>query len=249
MNLAVLGLAHRLLGEFGAAARCYGRAQARYREIGDRVGESDILRGLAEVHCDSGRPATALELARGSQRVAREFSHDTQLARVHPLLARIHFQRGDLAAVDVDSRRALDLAHRIGSRNLVAEALLCRALVHRSAGAPGRGRGCAQEALDITRKAGYRLHEGRALTASAAVALAAGDPDRALQDAQEALSVHQETGHRPGEARTRVVLAAARQLAGGAGAARSERAHATRLCAELGLPQVSEPDASGWLPW
>ena len=244
LSTAILGLVHRLRGEFGPALRCYAHCLSRYREFGDPAGESTALRGLAEVHCDTGGSVAALELAGAALRLAREIGHDLEEAEALPVLARIHHQRGDLPAADRDSGRALALARRIGNRVLTADSLLGRALVHRSAGAYPPAFGCLDEALRIARAGALRLVEGRTLTTSAVIALAAGDLERAVDDGERALAIHRETGHRPGEAATHALLGQARHRGGAGPAARDHDRHARRLLAGMGV-QLGPAGPSG----
>jgi DNA-binding SARP family transcriptional activator/tetratricopeptide (TPR) repeat protein len=234
-NLAILGMVHRLLGEFGPALRWYSRALSRYREISDPVGEAIALRGLAEIYCDTGQLTAALELSRASLRLAREIGHDIEEAETLLALALVHQRRSDPPAADRDSRQALALARAMSNRRLVAESLLCRVLVYRSAGGHGAADTCLREALQIARIAPYRLLEGRALTASAATALAAGALARAVRDGEEALAIHRETGHRPGAAATHAVLGQASRRAGATAAAADHDRRARALYAWMGL--------------
>jgi tetratricopeptide (TPR) repeat protein len=123
----------------------------------------------------------------------------------------------------------------MSNRRLVAESLLCRVRVYRSAGGHGAADTCLREALQIARIAPYRLLEGRALTASAATALAAGDLARAVRDGEEALAIHRETGHRPGAAATHAVLGQASRRAGATAAAADHDRRARALYAWMGL--------------
>lgn len=243
-NSAILGLVHRLQGEFGAALRWYSRALSRYREIGDPGGEALALRGLAEIHCDTGALPAALELGQASLRLARAIGHDIEEAETLPVLALIHQLRSDSDAADRDSRQALALARRVDNRRLVAESLLCRALVDRSAGRHRAAEACLRDALQIARTSSYRLLAGRVLTTSAETALTAGDLARALRDGEEALAVHQETGHLPGAAATHVVLGQARRRAGANTAAAADHDRQARaLYARMGLSAASVPGA------
>ncbi|MDP9351437.1 MAG: transcriptional regulator, partial [Chloroflexota bacterium] len=53
------GAAHRRLGGFDQALRCYERARDLYGELGSRAGQARALRGLAEVYLDTVQPAQA----------------------------------------------------------------------------------------------------------------------------------------------------------------------------------------------
>jgi tetratricopeptide (TPR) repeat protein len=234
-GLAILGIVHRLLGEFGPALRWTCRALSRYREIRDPSGEAIALRGLAEIHCDTGQPATALELSRASLQLARDIGHDVEEAETLLVLAQIHQQRSDPRAADRDSRQALALARRMSNSRLVAETLLCRVLVHHAAGEDRAAATCLQEALTIARAGSLRLLEGRALTAAATTALADGDLIRAARDGEQALAIHRATGHRPGAAVTHALLGRASHLAGDAAAAAEDR-RGRALTARMGLP-------------
>jgi DNA-binding SARP family transcriptional activator len=239
-NLAILGMVHRLLGEFGPGLRWYSRALSRYREIGDPVGEAIALRGLAEIHCDTGQLAVALDLCQASLRLAREIGHDVEETETLLVLAQIRQLLPDPPGADRDSRQALALARRMGNRRMVAESLLCRGLVHRAAGRHRAEKKALQAALQIARSGSYRLIEGRVLTAAADAALAVGDLARAVRDGEQALEIHRETGHRPGAAATHAVLAQARHRAGAAAAAADHRRRAQALYAWMGLR--TDPD-------
>jgi len=153
------------------------------------------------------------------------------------VLAQIHQQRSDPRAADRDSRQALALARRMSNSRLVAETLLCRVLVHHSAGEHRAAARCLAEALQIARAGSLRLLEGRALTAAATTALANGDLTGAVCDGEQALAIHRETGHRPGAAATHALLGRASRLAGDTAAAAEHDQQARALSAWMGLPR------------
>jgi tetratricopeptide (TPR) repeat protein/transcriptional regulator with XRE-family HTH domain len=207
LNRTNRGTLHWLLGELGPARECFARALAHFRRCGDLGEQSSALSGLAEVHCDRGRPGLAATLARAGQRIARSLEEPYREAGCWLALARIHHRCREPVPARQAAARALALAQQVGDRYAQGRALLALAAALRldPASHPA-ARSSVDAARELARSGGLRLLEGQALTESAEIWLAAGDPDRAVAHARRALAAHRETGHRPGELRTRALL-------------------------------------------
>jgi DNA-binding SARP family transcriptional activator/Tfp pilus assembly protein PilF len=177
-------------------------ALARFREIGNRGGQSDTLRNLAGVHTDTGRYDQALELAGEALELARQIG--SQLLEAGALKA-----LGDTEQRLARHRAALEryeqarrLAREAGTRGQEVDALVGLATANRHLGRLELAIEPAVQALRLAREAGYRMLEAHAGSALADSQLACGHPDQAAEHARQALAVHRETGHRLGEART-----------------------------------------------
>jgi tetratricopeptide (TPR) repeat protein len=232
-----LGEVYHTLGRLDDALDQLSQALARQRELGDRAGEAETLRLLADVHRDAGRLTEALALARTAREISRDCGDRQVQAAALVTLADLHLRLGQDEQAVTGYRQALDLSNRpLEARSLIGLATACEHL-----GDTGRAADCAHRALNIATAAGYRIWEGQALTALAAIRLRDGHHAQALELAERAVAIQTETGHRLGQAQTHLVAERALRGTGRDDEAGTHHARARALFAEIGTP-VTESD-------
>jgi DNA-binding SARP family transcriptional activator len=182
------------------------QALARFREIGNRGGQSDTLRNLAGVHTDAGRYDQALELAGEALELARQIGSQLLEAGALNALGDTEQRMGRHRAALERYEQARRLAHEARTRGQEVDAMVGLATANRHLDRLDLAIEPATQALRLAREAGYRMLEGHAGSALAEIQLACGRSGQAVEDARQALAVHRETGHRLGEARTLRVL-------------------------------------------
>jgi DNA-binding SARP family transcriptional activator len=217
------------------------QALARFREIGNRGGQSDTLRNLAGVHTDAGRYDQALELAGEALELARQIGSQLLEAGALNALGDTEQRLGrDRAALE-RHEQARRLAHEARTRGQEVDAMVGLATANLHLDRPDLAIEPATQALRLAREAGYRMLEGHAGSALAEIQLAGGRFGQAVEQATAALAVHRETGHRLGEARTLRVLGHAARHTEGTDAALPHWHAALAIFADAGA--IPEADA------
>jgi hypothetical protein len=108
---------------------------------------------------------------------------------------RAAYYRGDYAAAEGFSRKALAIARQIGDERETARVLSRLAAVVRARGDPAQGRELAQESLDIARRVSYLPAIAHALHSLGAFALRDGDHGEALAWIRQAVDAARAAGN------------------------------------------------------
>jgi tetratricopeptide (TPR) repeat protein len=135
VSLASLGQTLHELGRPERSLDNLTRALALQREIGDRGGEGETLRVVAEVHRDTGRLAQALEHADAAVELAGELGERRLLADALNTQASVHHRLGR------QRHEALVLERPASYRLLEGQALATVAGIHLRLGRPDRALG------------------------------------------------------------------------------------------------------------
>ncbi|MEU4351104.1 BTAD domain-containing putative transcriptional regulator [Streptomyces sp. NPDC023838] len=206
-----LGQVLSLLGRSDEALDRLTDALAVHREIGDRGGEAETLRALADWHLDQDDLAAALDLAAAAASLADDIGGTRLSSAALQSLARVHARRGDPAEAERAYDRAQAQAELAAARHTQATILLGRAEVRLLSGRLADAETHAQSALTRARTEGYRIIEGQALTILGRTDLARGRADEAAGLAAQAAAVLAQTGHRRGLADAHDLLSRARR--------------------------------------
>jgi DNA-binding SARP family transcriptional activator/tetratricopeptide (TPR) repeat protein len=197
--LALAGLAFidRLNGHYEQALGRYARALDNFREAGDRVGEVDVLSGMAQVHLDRNEIVPARELLDLALRACETLAAPRIVAQTDFRMGLLLLRSGELTLAERYLRLSLQVVRDEGDTIGEAYALHALAAVHASQ----RRRAIADAefaaALDLSQQVGEKLVRGRILLAYAEAQHSWQNREQARALAEEALAIFGEVGGTP----------------------------------------------------
>jgi DNA-binding CsgD family transcriptional regulator/tetratricopeptide (TPR) repeat protein len=153
-----------------------------HRRLGDELREGDVLRRLSQFLWCPGHTATAERLGREAVTLLEALPPGRELAMAYGSLA-TSYSAADLREEAVSlGRRALELAERLGDREIAVHALATVGLC----GADG-GLETLEQSLEQARQAGFTEQAGRAYVLLAGTAVGTRRTDRASHYVTEGL--------------------------------------------------------------
>jgi DNA-binding SARP family transcriptional activator/Tfp pilus assembly protein PilF len=226
---------------FAEATDCLRQASAAYRELGERIGEANALRGLAEVAQVLGEFDTAQEHALQAIELARESGDVSVLANCHHSLGLTYISMGRYESAHEQLSTALLLCQECGHRpgESVVRALLGNAL--RGMGQHAEALESAERGLALAREIQFGNGELEAQQALGETLLACGRAAEAVEHLTSALDLAVRLEQPLDEARAHRVLGDAVHGLGRPAEAHDHRRQAADLYARLGVPMRPEP--------
>ena len=161
-TLDSLGYAHRRLGQYGHAIRCYRRSLALFRSVGDRYQEADTLTYLGDAYATAGEPAAAHDAWREALAILTDLRHPDAArspigsARRQPLWQSCDTARtrpGHPAAIVVVMNTLLKRGAVIAAFSVLALTAACDAKEDTASTAPKRDAAPAAEGAGTDQKA------------------------------------------------------------------------------------------------
>lgn len=226
---------------FAEATDCLREASAAYRELGERIGEANALRGLAEVAQVLGEFDTAQEHAWRAIELARESGDVSTLANCHHSLGLTYISMGRYESAHEHLSTALRLCLECGHRpgESVVRALIGNAL--RGSGRHAEALESAERGLALAREIQFGNGELEARQALGETLLACGRAAEAVEHLTGALDLAVRLEQPLDEARAHRTLGDAVHQLGRPDEAREHRQQSSELYARLGVPERPEP--------
>jgi ATP/maltotriose-dependent transcriptional regulator MalT/DNA-binding SARP family transcriptional activator len=182
----VIGLAHEVRGEWGAALACLQRAA---KQVGGLT--PALAMRIASMHYFSSAPADALAVFEQCQLTGADPAAESRLLSV---AANAHWAHGDLDASRTAASRALALAQQCGDDAALASAHTALAMIANAEGDRSKIAGHYQQALGHAQIAGDVLGEIRIRVNRSAHHVHEGDHQAALAELEVALRLADLTG-------------------------------------------------------
>jgi CHAT domain-containing protein len=213
--LNLLGLVQRRMGvDRARVLELYSASLRLWREVGDRVGEQDVLYNLGVLNADMGDSAAAFGDYRQALELSRAARQPAGQAFALAAIGLIQRDRGDTAGALDCFTQGIDLARRSGDRSAEAYLLYSTGSFHLHRGELQPAIELFTEALGLYRAQGDRIQEARVLTSLGSANVSLGDLDRALDCYRRAQEIHHADHDRTGELYTLLYLGWVRQLQG-----------------------------------
>jgi tetratricopeptide (TPR) repeat protein/transcriptional regulator with XRE-family HTH domain len=230
--LADRGNVRRLTGEHQGAARDLEEALGIYRDLGNPLGQADVLTelGVVRMASDYADAARDLEEALG---IYRDLDNRPGQANVLKDLGVIRMA-SDYAGAARDLQEAQAVYRDLGDRLGQANVLINLGNVRRMSGDYPAAAPVAEEALDIYRDQGNRLGQANALCMLGDVRRQTGDPQGAARDLEQAVGLFRDLSHRGGLAGALTYLGSTRSMSGEYQAAAADLAEALDIFRDIG---------------
>lgn len=195
MSHRLLANAYLDLRDHARALEHYQASAELYKELGDRLGESKAVHGVAMVTSRQRRHAEAIGHLEYVLQLQQELGHKSSEAKT---LITLGGARGALGAIS-DARdlcrRALTLATELGNPYLEMSAWHGVAYAHQVLGEFTEAAEAFRQALDRARTVGDRLHQADLFAHLGDLHHAHGKPDGARDAWSRALAIFQEIHH------------------------------------------------------
>jgi len=115
--LHILGIVRGLTGDHPAATACYEQALERYREVGDRTGEAELLNNMGDLALTFEAPAQAHTHYELALTVAVGITSAHEETRALEGIGQCQLRQGHPDAAAPPLRQALAIYQRLGSAN------------------------------------------------------------------------------------------------------------------------------------
>jgi tetratricopeptide (TPR) repeat protein len=181
----------RMTGDYPAAVRDLGEALGIYRDLGDRLGQANVLRILGDVRQLTGDYPGAVRDLEEALGISGDIGHRLGQAIALKNLGRVRRLTGDYPGAARDLDEAMGIYRDFGDRGGEAEALNDAGTLHRARGDLREAGSCHQQALDLARQIGSSLDEAHALAGLGRCALAVGRTAEAADGLHQALEIFQ----------------------------------------------------------
>jgi DNA-binding CsgD family transcriptional regulator len=152
------------------AAEAQNGAIECYRQLGNRRGEGDALRGLSALLWCPGRVTEAVQSGREAVDLLEQLPPGRELAMAYSTALRLCTLMEDGEAALVWGSRAIELAQRLENTEVLSHAQISMGALEYLAGAPG-GRERLERSLELARQEGLHQHVGHAYQLLVRVAL------------------------------------------------------------------------------
>ena len=232
--LVDLGVAHRLMGDYPAAAQALTQALDISRELGDRLGEARALTDLGDVRRLSSDYPAAAQAQEQALVIYRDLGDRLGQARALIELGDVRRMTSDYPAAAQAQEQALVIYRDLGHQQGQANALSCLGDVWRATGEYLAAAEVLEQAQVIYRDLGDRLGQANALNDLGDVRRATGDYPAAALAQEQALVIFREIGSRLGQAIALNDLGDVRRLTGEYPAASQVLEQALSIFRELG---------------
>lgn len=184
-------------GENAAAQELANDELARYKEVGDKIGEAKMLTSFGEAN--SAKEGKAKAEAVGSVKEARSIFRNQGAkeweAKALLTLAGINLEKdSDLGAVETalkNATEARDICQEFDDKRIEAECLFAMAEARGIVSSPDDALDAADEAMDLYLELRDKRMEARVLMRMSEWNIKLGDHARALSDAEDALEIYQ----------------------------------------------------------
>jgi len=184
-------------GENAAAQELANDELARYKEVGDKIGEAKMLTSFGEAN--SAKEGKAKAEAIGSVKEARSIFRNQGAkeweAKALLTLAGINLEKdSDLGAVETalkNATEARDICQEFDDKRIEAECLFAMAEARGIVSSPDDALDAADEAMDLYLELRDKRMEARVLMRMSEWNIKLGDHARALSDAEDALEIYQ----------------------------------------------------------
>ncbi|HET7476744.1 MAG TPA: tetratricopeptide repeat protein [Dermatophilaceae bacterium] len=188
------GRAAELAGDAVAAAVHYQKALSTYRDLGDRLGEANTLRSLADTARATGRYPDAQALLDQALPLYRDLGDRLGEANTLKSLADTALATGRYPDAQALLDQALPIYRDLGDRRGEANTLQSLADTARLTGRYPEARALLDQALPIYRDLGNRLGEANTLLTWGRLRAAMGEPFEAVANYREASRLYRTLG-------------------------------------------------------
>ncbi len=191
-----IGLASRNLGHFAAAESSFRDAHARYRTLGDRVGEARAAHGLGRALAGSGRLVEGMAVAQEAAEEVEDLAPHRVLVELWLSVVSAHSQlEGQEAGLQLVDRALAD-AERLRLADLVVEGMGYKGFLYWLTGRTIEGRALVEASLRLAERAGAGPLTARAAF-SLSLALLDEDPRAAVEAGRRTLEMTHRFGLGP----------------------------------------------------
>jgi tetratricopeptide (TPR) repeat protein len=163
-SLRALGIVAGEVEDYARSVSYYEQCLALYREIGDHLGQAQVLNNLGTLGNAQGDYSTALAYYEQALHASREIGARQPQATVLSNLGSTWNTLGNYGRARDYHQQMLDLARDVNAAFQQALALANLALAQHNLGEHETARERAQEALQVAQRGGYRKEESYAWT-------------------------------------------------------------------------------------
>jgi DNA-binding SARP family transcriptional activator/tetratricopeptide (TPR) repeat protein len=192
--LGALAFVDRLSGRSEQALARYRETLAGCREVGDRVGEVDVLTNMAQIQMDRENYDDAQQLLDQAFALCRSLKAPRVVAQTEHRLGEFYLRTDDPWRAERSFRSVLQVVRAEGDLVGEAHALAGLGVVRTRQRQYELADADLSAALSLSRQMSSNLVHGRVLLAFAELRLAQAEPERATALISEALVVFSETG-------------------------------------------------------
>ena len=189
-----------LLGQLSKAKINYQTALGLHLEVGDKLGEANVLQGLGDVLTHQNNHAEARERYEQALALYREFGDKLGEANDLLGLGGVLYMQDDYNGAREKCEQALALHREAGDKLGEANGLLRMSKVLLMQGDYKGARENCERALVLHREEGSKLGEAADLQQLGALLRMQDEPVEALEKYELALALHREVGDKLGEA-------------------------------------------------
>ena len=229
-----LGVAHRLMGDYPAAALAQEQALVIFREIGSRLGQAIALNDLGDVRRLTGEYPAASQVLEQALSIFRELGDRIGEAIALTLLGDVRRLTGEYLAAAQVLEQALGICRDLGNRQGEADAFSCLGDVRRATGDYPAAAEVLEQALSIYRDLGDRDGEAEALNYRGTLHRVSGDLAQAEGCHKQALELAREIGSSSQEAHALAGLGRCAVAAGHVPQAGTLLRQALEICQRIG---------------
>ncbi len=197
---------YRRMTEMDEALRCYYEALPLFRQVGDRVGEANVLRAMGDVQQFRKELEEAMQSYEQALGLYRQVGSRVGEANVLQAMGDVQQFRKELEEAMQSYEQALGLYRQVGSR--VGEANVLRAMgdVQQFRKELEEAMQSYEQALGLYRQVGSRVGEANVLQAMGDVQQFRKELEEAMQSYEQALGLYRQVGSRVGEANVRKAM-------------------------------------------
>lgn len=202
-----LGIANRLVGEYGAALDYFTKATDLYKTDSTSFFRGKILNNIGSVYRDLGNYDKALEAFRKAERIF-ELAHDTlSIGKAYGNMAAAYFDNSDDKQALYYNEKAYVIFRQLKNRVSMAGLKQNMASIYRHERAFDKALAAARESIAAFRDLKHPSGEAGALESLAGIYFDLGDPDSAMVFFRQALVLREKMGEKKGITNTLVNMA------------------------------------------
>lgn len=198
LTLGGLAFAEHLSGHHDTALQQYQNALEDFRQIGDPIGEADMLTAIAQIHMDREQHDVAAELLNGALAIGQEQAARRVVAQAEYAIGQLYLRRGRLQqAEDTFSSALLTMRGASNDPVIQAYALAGLGITRCRQGRFAVAEADLSAALETARGSGDLLVRGQVLLGMAELDIARDQTGSAMARLVEALAVQSDIGSLP----------------------------------------------------